>query len=314
MASVGRAEPPTKKQMARVLGRFCPLTAAPAPSRLGQATPEDLYDLLITTDVLAEGVNLQQANLLVNYDLPWTPTCLEQRLGRLGRIGSPHTAIHAHTFLPDDVLDAWLCLVDKLTVKTAIAAKLVGVSTALLPDAPVNIVNYTTLVESIRKPDSRPERGRVPLIEMQRAWLHQARSHPELRARIDALTPWAGAIHPEPAPAPLVLYCFTVTDPATGQAAPAFARVYGGDRYGHTHTNTERCLKEVELDPGAWIDARTSRRQAPPTYDPIPVESLQLVEDLFERARDAVAALHDVPEAAVHERIRLIAWIMRPGA
>jgi ERCC4-related helicase len=48
----------------------------------------DIYDVLVTTDVLAEGVNLQQARHIINYDLPWNPMRMVQRHGRIDRIGS----------------------------------------------------------------------------------------------------------------------------------------------------------------------------------------------------------------------------------
>lgn len=47
----------------------------------------DRYRVLISTDVLSEGLNLQAANVLINYDLPWTPLKLEQRIGRVWRLG-----------------------------------------------------------------------------------------------------------------------------------------------------------------------------------------------------------------------------------
>ena len=50
----------------------------------------DKYDLLITTDVLAEGINLHRANVLVNYDLPWNPTRIMQRVGRINRVGTEY--------------------------------------------------------------------------------------------------------------------------------------------------------------------------------------------------------------------------------
>ena len=48
------------------------------------------YDIILTTDVLAEGINLHRANVIVNYDTPWNPTRLIQRLGRINRIGPIH--------------------------------------------------------------------------------------------------------------------------------------------------------------------------------------------------------------------------------
>lgn len=58
------------------------------------------YDLLITTDVLAEGINLHRANVLVNYDLPWNPTRIMQRVGRINRVGTEHDRIYVFNFFP----------------------------------------------------------------------------------------------------------------------------------------------------------------------------------------------------------------------
>lgn len=60
----------------------------------------DKYDILITTDVLAEGINLHRANVLVNYDLPWNPTRIMQRVGRINRVGSAFDEIHVFNFFP----------------------------------------------------------------------------------------------------------------------------------------------------------------------------------------------------------------------
>lgn len=60
----------------------------------------DKYDVLITTDVLAEGINLHRANILVNYDLPWNPTRIMQRVGRINRVGTEFTRIYVFNFFP----------------------------------------------------------------------------------------------------------------------------------------------------------------------------------------------------------------------
>ena len=62
----------------------------------------DRYDLLITTDVLAEGINLHRANVLVNYDLPWNPTRIMQRVGRINRVGTEFDRIYVFNFFPTD--------------------------------------------------------------------------------------------------------------------------------------------------------------------------------------------------------------------
>lgn len=60
----------------------------------------DKYDILITTDVLAEGINLHRANVLVNYDLPWNPTRIMQRVGRINRVGTEYDRIYVFNFFP----------------------------------------------------------------------------------------------------------------------------------------------------------------------------------------------------------------------
>ena len=58
------------------------------------------YDIVISTEVLAEGVNLHRANVIVNYDTPWNSTRLMQRIGRVNRIGSTAKEIHIFNFFP----------------------------------------------------------------------------------------------------------------------------------------------------------------------------------------------------------------------
>lgn len=60
----------------------------------------DRYDVLITTDVLAEGINLHRSNALINYDLPWNPTRIMQRVGRINRVGTEHQQIYVFNFFP----------------------------------------------------------------------------------------------------------------------------------------------------------------------------------------------------------------------
>lgn len=61
---------------------------------------KDDYNIILTTDVLAEGVNLHRANVIVNYDTPWNSTRLMQRIGRVNRIGSTGGHIYNYVFYP----------------------------------------------------------------------------------------------------------------------------------------------------------------------------------------------------------------------
>ncbi len=88
----------------------------------------DRFDILLSTDVLAEGANLQQCRHIINYDMPWNPMRLVQRHGRIDRIGSPHTRVFLRTFFPTDRLDRLLRLEQRILNKLAMAAASVGVA------------------------------------------------------------------------------------------------------------------------------------------------------------------------------------------
>ncbi len=75
------------------------------------------YDVIITTEVLAEGVNLHRANVILNYDTPWNSTRLMQRIGRVNRIGSTHENIYVYNFMPSAEGDEQINLVRKAHTK-----------------------------------------------------------------------------------------------------------------------------------------------------------------------------------------------------
>ena len=63
-------------------------------------TKKNDYNIILTSDVLAEGVNLHRSNIIINYDTPWNATRLMQRIGRVNRIGSKSGVIHNYVFYP----------------------------------------------------------------------------------------------------------------------------------------------------------------------------------------------------------------------
>ncbi|MFD0766704.1 helicase-related protein [Mucilaginibacter lutimaris] len=75
------------------------------------------YPILITTEVLAEGVNLHQANIIVNYDVPWNATRLMQRIGRVNRIGTASKNVHIFNFFPTQRTDNEIELNKKAYIK-----------------------------------------------------------------------------------------------------------------------------------------------------------------------------------------------------
>jgi superfamily II DNA/RNA helicase len=85
------------------IGRF-----APRANRYSPPGPAESVDLLLTTDLLSEGVNLQDAQVVVHLDLPWTPARMEQRVGRVARMGSQHKEVHVHLLRPPRSAEAVL--------------------------------------------------------------------------------------------------------------------------------------------------------------------------------------------------------------
>ncbi|HUR91294.1 MAG TPA: helicase-related protein [Gemmatimonadaceae bacterium] len=77
------------------LDRFAPIAQHARPPHASQA-----LSLLLTTDLLSEGVNLQDAAVVVHLDLPWTAAALEQRVGRVARMGSPHREVFVYAIDP----------------------------------------------------------------------------------------------------------------------------------------------------------------------------------------------------------------------
>jgi len=78
---------------------------------------KDEYDILISTDTLSEGVNMHRSNIIYNYDIPWNATRLMQRVGRINRIGTPHSEIFIYNFIPSAKSDDLIELSKKAFVK-----------------------------------------------------------------------------------------------------------------------------------------------------------------------------------------------------
>lgn len=115
-----------QKHRAGVIAEFAPRTAGEVDG-LGNPRSPDKYDILFATDVLAEGVNLQQAGHMVSLDLPWNPMRLVQRHGRIDRIGSEHRRVKIGCFFPEEHLEELLELEETLQRKIAYANAAIGI-------------------------------------------------------------------------------------------------------------------------------------------------------------------------------------------
>jgi superfamily II DNA or RNA helicase len=87
---------------------------------------------LIATDVLSEGLNLQDGEIIINYDLHWNPVRLIQRFGRIDRIGSENETIYGYNFLPETALDRNLGLKHKLEQRIKEIHDTIGEDAAIL--------------------------------------------------------------------------------------------------------------------------------------------------------------------------------------
>lgn len=88
--------------------------------------------LIISTDILSEGQNLQKAKTVTNYDLHWNPVRMIQRAGRIDRIGSPFKTITIYNFYPEDELESLLYLVETLQRKIMIINNTIGLDASIL--------------------------------------------------------------------------------------------------------------------------------------------------------------------------------------
>jgi superfamily II DNA/RNA helicase len=95
---------------------------------------ENNYRILIATEVLAEGVNLHRSNVVINYDIPWNPTRLMQRIGRINRIDTTFDKIFTFNFFPSYQGDSELALEDAAKAKIAGFLELLGGDAKLLTE------------------------------------------------------------------------------------------------------------------------------------------------------------------------------------
>jgi len=119
---------PTSRREA--IARFAPYAShTPVPP-----TAERI-ELLLATDVLSEGLNLQDASVVVHLDLPWTPARLEQRVGRSRRIGARHAHTAVYVFAPPAATESLMHVEARLREKLHTAGRAIGMPHAILPIA-----------------------------------------------------------------------------------------------------------------------------------------------------------------------------------
>ena len=114
--------------------RFAPLANLAEGESLAEGEGE--VDVLVSTEVLSEGQNLQDCNYVVNYDLPWNPMRIVQRTGRVDRLTSRHGTVRTRACYPDRQLDDLLQLIGKLMEKIDTVDEVVGMDVEVLGKMP----------------------------------------------------------------------------------------------------------------------------------------------------------------------------------
>ena len=137
---------------------------------------KDDYDVLITTEVLAEGVNLHRANVILNYDTPWNATRLMQRIGRVNRIGSKEPFVYVYNFMPSAEGDAQIQLVRKAYTKLQSFHILFGEDSKIFSEE--ETVVHHELVEAINGEESPLQKYIFELKQYKKA-------HPERYLQIE---------------------------------------------------------------------------------------------------------------------------------
>ena len=107
---------------------------------------DDPIDILIASDCLSEGQNLQDADMQVNYDIHWNPVRLIQRFGRIDRIGSPNKLIQCVNFWPATSFEEYLHLESRI-MNRMVAMNLVGSETQQLNDEYIQMEQDNPLVD-----------------------------------------------------------------------------------------------------------------------------------------------------------------------
>jgi superfamily II DNA or RNA helicase len=128
------------RERAKILARFAPR----ANKREELVGSSDELDVLISTDVLSEGQNLQDCGVLINYDLHWNPTRMIQRAGRIDRLGTDFQRLWIMNMFPDDGLEKLLGLVESLSQKIADIDRNGLLDASILGEA-VHPQNFNTL-------------------------------------------------------------------------------------------------------------------------------------------------------------------------
>lgn len=148
--------------------------------------PKDDYRVLITTEVLAEGVNLHRSNTVINYDIPWNPTRMIQRVGRVNRVDTQFDTIYTYNFFPTKQSNDLIKLREAAEAKIQAFIEMLGADARLLTEGEEikshDLFQRLTSKETITGEDE--EESELEFLQV----IRDVRDHqPELFARVKRL-------------------------------------------------------------------------------------------------------------------------------
>ena len=213
----------------------------------GDAPPTPIVervDLLLSTDLLSEGVDLRGASVVVHLDLPWNPARLEQRVGRARRLGSAHDAIHVYTFVPPAAAERMLALERRLAAKVRIARGIVGGTTlsAFSREVAGDDLSAVSPVEAT-------ESLRAQLMQWLDPSTRRESAEPVVAAATGPCVGWLAVVHVDGLPR--LLHC---VDGAIAEDAAAFARL--ADQLGPALPCDAERVSTALADVGRWVASR----------------------------------------------------------
>jgi superfamily II DNA or RNA helicase/HKD family nuclease len=266
IAGIAQVDSATKGNRRDILQRFSPYYNGTNSAKLHEQGKEEIR-VLVSTDVLSEGLNLQDASRMINYDIHWNPVRLMQRIGRVDRRMNPaieealvrdHPEVAASrgkvsfwNFLPPDELNSLLTLYTKVTQKTLMISKTLGIEgkKLLTPED-----DYAALKEF----NHTYEGTKSVIEEMHLEYQALVQDQPELADRLNGLPGAFFSGRKRPAKGTQgVFFCYAL--PALDKETGEFTEAAGTTRWYLYAMDTNTILE----DPGEIIDSLRCKPNTP---------------------------------------------------
>lgn len=263
---VAQVDSATKANRADVIQRFSPYYNGTSSAALAEKGRTETR-VLISTDVLSEGLNLQDASRMINYDIHWNPVRLMQRIGRVDRrmnpevetrliadhpdVASSRGKVSFWNFLPPDELNAILTLYTKVTQKTLLISKTLGIEGKKL-------LTPEDDFDALKEFNHAYEGTKTAVEDMHLEYQALLQADPELDSRLERLPGATFSGRKRPAKgARGVFFCYAL--PALDKEAGEFTEEAGTTRWYLCDLGRDAILEE----PGEIVASIRSKPETP---------------------------------------------------